>query len=40
MVGLTKEEAEKRLFKVKDVDGLRDLIQQLDINTHGKTTTL
>ncbi|NUE96934.1 hypothetical protein GYW75_11170 [Gilliamella sp. ESL0232] len=40
MVGLTKEEAEKRLFKVKDADGLRDLIQQLDINTHGKTTIL
>jgi Ca2+-binding RTX toxin-like protein len=40
MVGLTKDEAEKRLFKVKDVDGLRDLIQQLDINTHGKTTIL
>jgi hypothetical protein len=33
MVGLTQQEAEKRLFKVKDVDGLRDLIQQLDIKT-------
>ncbi len=33
MVGLTKEGAEKLLFKIKDADGLRDLIQQLDINT-------
>jgi hypothetical protein len=33
MVGLTKEEAEKRLFKVKDANGLRDLIQQLDLKT-------
>ncbi|NUF50341.1 calcium-binding protein, partial [Gilliamella sp. ESL0250] len=40
MAGLTKEGAEKLLFKVKDANGLRDLIQQLDINTHGKTTIL
>ncbi len=40
MAGLTAAEAEKKLSGIKDAEGLRNLINQLDVSTHGSKTIL
>ncbi|WP_276888867.1 calcium-binding protein [Frischella perrara] len=40
MAGLTLAEAEKNLSGIKDAKGLRNLINQLDVSTHGSKTVL
>ena len=40
MVGITQAEAEKKLSSIKDTEGLRNLLNQLDVSTHGSTTVL
>ncbi|PXY95184.1 hypothetical protein DKK76_06975, partial [Frischella perrara] len=40
MAGITAAEAEKKLSGIKDAEGLRNLINQLDVSTHGSKTVL